>query len=59
MLSGVNPGETVVVVGGMGIDDKAKVKIIDPTVKEPDEDVPEESAPAPAQKKVQEKSNGK
>lgn len=59
VLSGANPGETVVVVGGMGIDDKAKVKIIDTTVKEPDEDVPEESAPAPAQKKGLEKSNGK
>ena len=34
ILNGVHPGEEVVIVGGMGLDDKAKVKVIDPTVKE-------------------------
>src|SRR6185503_12819673 len=43
VLNGVNPGETVVVVGGMGVDDKAKVKVVDTTVEEADEE--DESAP--------------
>ena len=46
ILNGVRPGEEVVIVGGMGLDDKAKVKVIDTTVKEaPDEDenAPEET----------------
>jgi multidrug efflux pump subunit AcrA (membrane-fusion protein) len=38
VLSGVSPGESVVVVGGMGVDDKAKVKIVDTSVKEIEED---------------------
>jgi HlyD family secretion protein len=42
ILAGVSPGEEVVVVGGMGIDDKAKVKVIDTTVKEVEEEEPEE-----------------
>jgi len=37
-LSGVSPGESVVIVGGMGIDDKAKVKVVDTTAKEVEED---------------------
>ena len=52
ILNGVRPGEEVVIVGGIGLDDKAKVKVIDPTVKEaPDEDenAPEEK-PASDQK---------
>jgi len=47
VLSGVNPGEEVVVVGGLGLDDKAKVKIITTAVEESDEDE-DENAPAPA-----------
>ena len=42
VLSGVSPGETVVTVGGMGVDDKAKVKIIDTTAKEVEEEEPED-----------------
>jgi HlyD family secretion protein len=42
ILGGVSPGEEVVVVGGMGVDDKAKVKVIDTTVKEVEEEEPEE-----------------
>lgn len=47
ILSGVIPGEEVVIVGGMGVDDKAKVKVIDTTVKESedeDENAPEDKA---------------
>jgi multidrug efflux pump subunit AcrA (membrane-fusion protein) len=46
ILSGVAPSERVVVVGGMGVDDKAKVKIIDTTVKEVEEDEEPEEKPA-------------
>ena len=48
ILNGVRPGEEVVIVGGIGLDDKAKVKVIDTTVKEaPDEDeeLPRRSRP--------------
>lgn len=38
ILNGARPGEEVVTVGGLGVDDKAKVKVIDTTVKEADED---------------------
>ena len=38
VLVGVQPGEEVVIVGGMGVDDKAKVKVIDTSVKEVEED---------------------
>jgi multidrug efflux pump subunit AcrA (membrane-fusion protein) len=49
ILTGVRPGESVVVVGGMGVDDKKKVRIVDTTVAEPDEDTPEPDAkPSPA-----------
>jgi multidrug efflux pump subunit AcrA (membrane-fusion protein) len=45
ILNGVRPGEEVVIVGGIGLDDKAKVKVIDTSVKEaPDEE--DENAPA-------------
>src|SRR6185369_13817461 len=42
VLSGVSPGESVVIVGGMGIDDKAEVKIVSTTAKEVEEEEPEE-----------------
>ncbi len=38
ILSGVNPGEEVVTVGGMGIDDKTKVKIVTTQVEESADD---------------------
>jgi multidrug efflux system membrane fusion protein len=44
ILSGANPGEEVVVVGGMGLDDNTKVKIVTTAVEESD-DQDEESAP--------------
>jgi RND family efflux transporter MFP subunit len=38
VLNGVNPGEEVVVVGGMGLDDNSKVKIVTTAVEEDEED---------------------
>lgn len=54
LLTGARPGDEVVVVGGLGVDDKAKVKKIDTTVQESDDDDnPDDSNPKdnPAQKK--------
>ncbi|HEY3442315.1 MAG TPA: efflux RND transporter periplasmic adaptor subunit [Paludibaculum sp.] len=48
ILNGVQPGEEVVIVGGMGVDDKAKVKVIDTSVKEAEEE-PEGAEPAGAE----------
>jgi len=59
VLNGCQPGEEVVIVGGMGVDDKAKVKKVDTTFKEADED---ENAPAdekPAPGKDQKKDEAK
>jgi HlyD family secretion protein len=58
ILSGLTPGEEVVVVGGLGLDDKAKVKVITTAVEESaDED---ENAPeAPAGGKDQKPASGK
>jgi len=53
VLSGVNPGEEVVVVGGLGLDDKAKVKIVTTAVEESDEDEDENAPAAPAAGKDQ------
>jgi multidrug efflux pump subunit AcrA (membrane-fusion protein) len=43
VLTGVLPREDVVVVGGMGVDDKGKVKIIEATAPEPEEDDQDEA----------------
>jgi hypothetical protein len=48
LLNGVQPGESVVVVGGLGVEDKAKVKVLTP--KEADEEVDENAPTAPAGK---------
>lgn len=53
ILSGVNPGEEVVVVGGLGLDDKAKVKIVTTAVEESDEDEDDNAPEAPAPGKQQ------
>jgi len=50
ILSGASPGEEVVVVGGMGLDDKAKVKIVTTAVEESDEEEEEAGPEAPAAK---------
>jgi hypothetical protein len=53
----------VVIVGGIGLDDKAKVKVIDTTVKEAadeeDENAPPEPAPGKDQKKDEAKPKSK
>jgi HlyD family secretion protein len=62
ILSGVSPGEEVVVVGGMGIDDKAKVKIVTTAVEESDDDdenAPESASPDKGAQKDQAKPQGK
>lgn len=46
ILSGVNPGDEVVTVGGLGVDDKAKVKIVGAAEEQADED-DDDAAPPP------------
>lgn len=53
ILSGANPGEEVVVTGGLGIDDKTKVKIVTTAVEESDEDQDENAPEPPAAGKKQ------
>ncbi len=48
ILSGANPGEDVVVVGGLGVEDKAKVKVVDTSVKEADDEDENNPEPPPA-----------
>jgi multidrug efflux pump subunit AcrA (membrane-fusion protein) len=68
ILSGVAPGEEVVIVGGLGVDDKSKVKVVTTAVEESDDDddtnAPDESAPkkpasGPGQKKDEGQPKGK
>src|SRR6202049_548705 len=68
ILNGVTAGEEVVVVGGLGVDDKTKVKVVSTAVEESAEDedpnAPEEPAAkkppsAPDQKKDEAKPKGK
>ena len=58
ILNGARPGDEVVVQGGLGVDDKAKVKKVDTTVQESDDD---ENAPPPPKDagKDQKKDEGK
>lgn len=42
ILNGVLPGEEVVTVGGMGVDDKAKVRIVEANAPPPEEEEPDE-----------------
>jgi multidrug efflux pump subunit AcrA (membrane-fusion protein) len=51
ILGGASPGEQVVVTGGVGLDDKAKVRIVQP---KKDEDEDEEDAPAGDEKGAKE-----
>jgi multidrug efflux pump subunit AcrA (membrane-fusion protein) len=53
ILNGLNPGEEFVVVGGMGLDDNTKVKIVTTAVEESDDDEEDTAAepdPAPNSK---------
>lgn len=62
ILNGVSPGEEVVVVGGLGLDDKAKVKVITTAVEESsdeDSNPPEEPSAAKAPNKDEAKPKGK
>jgi HlyD family secretion protein len=56
ILTGARPGDEVVVVGGLGVDDKAKVKKIDTTVEESDD---EDNGPAPPKDGDQKKDEAK
>lgn len=49
ILSGANPGDEVVTVGGLGVDDKAKVRIVGAAEEKADDD--DEPAPPEAPKK--------
>jgi len=51
ILSGVTPGEEVVVVGGLGVDDKTKVKVITTAVEESDDDEDTNAPEEPTAKK--------
>jgi multidrug efflux pump subunit AcrA (membrane-fusion protein) len=51
VLTGVAPREDVVVVGGMGVDDKGKVKVVEATAPEAEEDQPEAATPEKGEKK--------
>jgi multidrug efflux pump subunit AcrA (membrane-fusion protein) len=48
ILSGLTPGDEVVVVGGLGLDDKAKVKVITTAVEEADDEDEDNAPPEPA-----------
>jgi multidrug efflux system membrane fusion protein len=58
IVSGVNPGEEIVIQGGMGVDDGAKVKVVDTTGKEDLDEEPDAPEAAPANKE-QKKGEGK
>ncbi len=59
ILNGVRPGEEVVIVGGIGLDDKAKVKVIDTSVKEAADDEDENAPAEPKGGKDQKKDEAK
>jgi HlyD family secretion protein len=59
ILSGVTPGEEVVVVGGVGVDDKAKVKVVTTPVEESHDDDDDNATGAPAPGKGQKKDPSK
>lgn len=50
ILSGLTPGEEVVVVGGLGLDDKAKVKVVTTAVEESDDEDEDNAPPEPKSK---------
>ena len=58
ILNGARPGDEVVVVGGLGVDDKAKVRKVDTTVQESDDD-DTGAAPPTDQKKDEAKPKSK
>jgi HlyD family secretion protein len=64
VLNGCRPGEEVVTVGGLGLDDKAKVKVVTPGApeepeEEPDANADEKPSPADSKKKDEAKPKSK
>jgi RND family efflux transporter MFP subunit len=61
ILSGLTPGEEVVVVGGLGLDDKAKVKVVTTAVEESADEDQDNAPPEPGAKagQDQKKDDGK
>jgi len=59
ILNGARPGDEVVVVGGLGVDDKGKVKKIDTTVQESDDEDNGAEAPPASTPKDQKKDEAK
>jgi multidrug efflux pump subunit AcrA (membrane-fusion protein) len=55
--NGCRPGEEVVIQGGLGLDDKAKVKVVDTTVREAEDE--DSNEPAPPAGKDQKKDEAK
>jgi HlyD family secretion protein len=55
VISGLQPGEQVVVSGGLGLEDKAKVKVEQPKPEDEDEDQPDEPADKPTDGKKDDK----
>ena len=58
ILTGVNPGEEVVVVGGMGLDDNTKVKIVTTAVEESDDEDDQNAPACPGPKDERQKKSG-
>jgi multidrug efflux pump subunit AcrA (membrane-fusion protein) len=58
ILTGANPGEEVVVVGGMGLDDNTKVRVVTTAVEESDDD-DDNNEPSPASPKDTKKDQAK
>jgi multidrug efflux pump subunit AcrA (membrane-fusion protein) len=59
ILNGARPGDEVVVVGGLGVDDKARVKKVDTTVQESDDEDNNAPPPPKDQKKDEAKPKAK
>jgi multidrug efflux pump subunit AcrA (membrane-fusion protein) len=59
VLSGVNPGDEVVVVGGLGVDDKTKVKVVTTAVEESDDEDQNAPEASPDKSKDDGKQKGK
>lgn len=60
VLNGARPGEEVVIVGGLGLDDKAKVKVVTPGApEEPEEEPDADEKPSPADSKKKDEAKPK
>jgi multidrug efflux pump subunit AcrA (membrane-fusion protein) len=60
VLNGARPGEEVVIVGGLGLDDKAKVKVVTAGApEEPEEEPDADEKPSPADSKKKDEAKPK